>query len=410
MNETFPQRIDFSAARAIIAAVTAQRRLPAEPVPLARARERVLAEALVADVPLPGFDNSAMDGFAMCGADAGLAMSGGLTLAGEQFAGVDLRRPLAPGECIRITTGAPMPPGADAVLVKEQADETDGRVVARIAVATGTHVRHAGEDVRPGDLVLESGQRLQPAQLGLAASLGRPTLQASQRPTVAVFTTGDELRPPGQILEPGQIHDSNRVLLQTLLQAEGCEPVAWPVLPDDPRTMLSALRDNSFAFDLLVTCGGVSAGEKDLLPTLLREHGEIFFWKVMMKPGMPVLFGRLDDALVLGLPGNPVSVLATFLTLGRDLLDGLEGATAPRRRWRARLLAPFAKKHARLEFLRGRLRCDDDGRLEVLPDPADGSHRLRGAADADALLVLPEGPRDFAAGEVVEVIPLGRRD
>jgi molybdopterin molybdotransferase len=179
------------------------------------------------------------------------------------------------------------------------------------------------------------------------------------------------------------------------------------VLPDEPGRMLSALRDNAFSFDLLLTCGGVSAGEKDHLPALLREHGEVYFWKVMMKPGMPVLFGRLDDALVLALPGNPVSVLATFLTLGRALLDALEGAATPRRRWRARLTAPFAKKHARLEFLRGRVDVEDDGRLVATPDPADGSHRLRGAADADALLVLPEGARDFAVGDVVDVIPLG---
>ena len=410
MSQPFPTRISFAEARAIIATVTAARRLPAESVPLARARGRVLAEALVADAPLPGFDNSAMDGFAMRSADAGVAVAGGLRLAGEQFAGIDLRHGLQAGDCVRITTGAPLPAGADAILVREQADLRDGRVFARTAVGAGMHVRRAGEDVRPGDRVLAAGQRLQPAQLGLAASLGRHALAAARRPTVAVFTTGDELRPPGQPLEPGQIYDSNRVLLQTLLQAEGIEPVAWPALPDDPGRMLAALRDNAFSFDVLVTCGGVSAGEKDHLPALLRDHGGTFFWKVMMKPGMPELFGWLDDALVLGLPGNPVSVLATFLTLGRDLLDGLEGASAGRPRWRARLAAPFAKKHERLEFLRGRLRCGDDGQLRVTPDPADGSHRLRGAADADALLVLPEGPATFAAGDVVEVIPLGRGD
>jgi molybdopterin molybdotransferase len=403
-----PQRIGFAQAEAIVAAVASSRRLPVESVPLARAAGRVLAEPVVAARPLPGFDNAAMDGFALASADAADAVAHGLHLAGEQFAGGAGVEALARGECVRITTGAPLPPGADAVLVKEEAEVRDGRVFARIAVAPGAHRRRAGEDVRPGDVVIDAGVRLQPAQLGLAAALGLPTLPVARRPTVALFTTGDELVPPGLPLGPGRIHDSNRPLLQALLQAEGIEPVAWPALPDDPGRMLAALRDNAFAFDVLITCGGVSAGEKDHLPALLHAHGVVDFWKVMMKPGMPVLFGRLDDALVLGLPGNPVSVLATFLTLGRTLLDALEGVAAPRRRWRARLAAPFAKKHARREFLRGRLRVGDDGVLHATPDPADGSHRLRGAADADALLVLPEGAAEFAAGDVVDVIPLGR--
>lgn len=410
MNAQFPQKIAYSQAREIIADVAGRRRLASESVPLSRARGRVLVEALVADASLPGFDNSAMDGYALRAADFALAGAEGLRLVGEQFAGLDAGRGLEPGDCLRITTGAPLPAGADTVLVKENAELRDGRVYARLLPAAGANVRRAGEDVRPGDRVLAAGTRLQPAQLGVAAALGRHAVVATRRPTVALFTTGDELVPPGQALAPGQIHDSNRPLLQTLLQAEGIEPVTWPVLPDEPGRMLSALRDNAFSFDVLLTCGGVSAGEKDHLPALLREHGEVYFWKVMMKPGMPVLFGRLDDALVLGLPGNPVSVLATFLTLGRDLLDALEGATSPRPRWRARLSAPFLKKHERLEFLRGRLAVDEGGQLLATPDPADGSHRLRGAADADALLVLPEGERDFAAGDVVEVIALGRRD
>ena len=410
MNDDFPQRIDFAQARDIIARVTAGRRLPAAPVALARALGGVLAEPVDATAPLPGFDNAAMDGFALRGEDAAAATGDGLRLVGEQFAGGDRAARIGPGECVRITTGAPLPAGADTIVVKENVAVRDGRVVALVEPVAGAHVRHAGEDVRPGDRVLEAGVRLQPAQLGLAAALGLPTLPVVRRPTVALFTTGDELVPPGQTLGPGQIHDSNRPLLQALLRAEGLEPVAWPALPDDPARMLAALRDNAFSFDLLVTCGGVSAGEKDHLPGLLQAHGGIFFWKVMMKPGMPVLFGRLDDALVLGLPGNPVSVLATFLTLGRDLLDGLEGVAAPRRRWRARLAAPLAKRHARREFLRGRLDVDAGGGLVATPDPADGSHRLRGAADADVLLVLPEGPRQFAPGDVVEAIPLGRAD
>lgn len=407
MTDPFPTRIAFAEALAILARVAADRRLEVVRQPLSRAHGAVLAADIVAGLPLPGFDNSAMDGFAVRAAEVNAAGAAGLRLAGEQFAGPSHGLLLGAGECTRITTGAPMPAGADAVLIKEDAREADGRVVANVVVAPGAHVRRAGEDVAVGDRVLAAGNVLTPAQLSLAAALGHDGLEVHRRPTVAVFTTGDELRPPGQPLAPGEIHDSNRVLLQTLLMAEGLEPVAWPVLPDDPERMRTALRDAAFSFDLVITCGGVSAGEKDHLPALLREQGEVYFWKVRMKPGMPVLFGRLGEALVLGLPGNPVSVLATFLTLGRCLLDGLQGRRAPRAPLRAELLTPIAKPHARLEFMRGNLSCSESGQLQVQPNPAVASHRLRGAADANALIQLPEGAADYAAGDRVDVLAFG---
>ena len=175
-------------------------------------------------------------------------------------------------------------------------------------------------------------------------------------------------------------------------------------LPDDPARIASVLRDAAAAFDLILTCGGVSAGEKDHLPALLADQGSIHFWKVQMKPGMPLLLGTLDRALVLGLPGNPVSVLATFLTLGRELLGGLQGAKEARPSRYARLAAPWRKSHARLEFLRGRLQHGDDAVLRVIPNLADASHRLRAAAESDALILLPEGEHDYALDELVQVI------
>ena len=401
MTDVFPTRITFAEAAAIIARVAAEHRLPAEAVPLQRALGRVLAEDVVADSPLPNFDNSAMDGFAVHGP----MPAGGWRLVGEQFAGPDQGLVLAPGEACRITTGAPLPAGATAVLIKENARLDGERVLADPAPETGANIRRAGEDVAPGQRVLEAGQVLTPARISLAAALGQPMLPATRRPTVAVFTTGDELVPPGQALAPGQINDSNRSLLQALLLAEGLEPVAWPILPDDPARIASALEDAAFSFDVVITCGGVSAGEKDHLPALLRERGQVHFWKVRMKPGMPLLFGSLGQARVLGLPGNPVSVLATFLTLGRALLDGLQGRGEPRRRWRARLAAPVAKRHERLEFMRGRLRVGEGGQLEVEPDLATGSHRLAAAAGNDVLLVLPEGAGQWSAGDVVDCLP-----
>ena len=234
--------------------------------------------------------------------------------------------------------------------------------------AAGANIRRAGEDVQAGDLVLERGCILTAARVSLAASLGIAQLEVAQRPTVAVFTTGDELVEPGLPLQPGEIYNSNRELLMGLLRADGLEPTAWPTLPDDPERVASMLRDAASSFDVVITCGGVSAGEKDHVPALLQEHGDVHFWKVRMKPGMPLLFGQLDQARFLGLPGNPVSVLATYLTLGRSLLDGLQGRAEPRPRLHARLAAPVDKPHPRREFVRGHLEFAADASLLVTPE------------------------------------------
>jgi len=404
MTEAFPQRIAFAEARAIIDRVAAQSRLENERVPLARALQRVLVEPVIAGIDLPSFDNSAMDGFAFRHVDGDGDAT--LKLLGEQFAGQSQDFSVAAGQCVRITTGAPMPSGSDTVVIKEDVRIDADVVTIPGGIRAGNHVRRAGEDVRRGDVVLTPGQVLGPAQISLAAALGHHDLSLSRRPTVAVFTTGDELRPPGQALMPGHIYDSNRALLQTLLIADGYEPVAWPVLPDDPARMLPVLRDAAFSFDLVLTCGGVSAGEKDHLPNLIQQHGQVHFWKVRMRPGMPVLFGKLDAAHFIGLPGNPVSVFATYLTLARRLLDGLQGRRDVRPNVRALLDGPVRKTHPRLEFLRGLLRCDENGQLRVMPNPADGSHRLRAAADSNALIILPEEAGEWSAGQVVDVLPL----
>lgn len=400
----FPTRITFAQAQDILARVASRSLLASEWVPPSRALGLVLAEDVAAASPFPAFDNSAMDGFALRAAD--LDTLDTLELAGEQFAGCALSLQVGPGQCIRVTTGAPLPMGSDAVAMKEDTELLDGRIRFRAGVAPGQHVRRAGEDVRAGDCILAAGDVLTPAALSLAVAVGGERLRVHRRPTVALFTTGDELQPPGAVLAPGEIYDSNRVLLQTLLQAEGYHPVAWPALPDDPARIASALGDAAEAFDVIITCGGVSAGEKDHLPSWLQAHGTVHFWKVQMRPGMPVLAGSIGDCQVLGLPGNPVSVFATWLTLGRPFLDALQGRREPRPRVHAQLSMPVRKRHDRLEFLRGRLRCDAQGQLQVAPDPADGSHRLRAAAEANCLLLLPGGAGQWDAGQIVEVLPL----
>lgn len=405
--DAFPMRIGFDQALEIIEVVGRSRALASERVALANCHGRILAEDVVAGVDLPGFDNSAMDGFAVRHAD--LANGEALALVGEQFAGTATGARIGSGQCLRITTGAPMPEGADTVVIKEDCT-VEGRHV-RITppehkpYVEGQNIRRAGEDVRCGTCVLHTGQQLSPARVSLAASLGRDALLVAPPPTVAVFTTGDELVEPGLPLQPGQIYNSNRELLMGLLRQAGLEPVAWPNLPDDPARVRAMLADAAAGFDLVITCGGVSAGEKDHLPELLQANGRIHFWKVRLKPGMPLLLGEWGRALMLCLPGNPVSVLATFLALGLPLIDALQGRAEPRPRWHARLSGPWRKRNPRFELLRGELSSDADGGLLVAPNPGDGSHRLRAAAASDALLLLPEGARDYAPGDVVECLP-----
>jgi molybdopterin molybdotransferase len=403
----FPTRITYQQAWEIVQRVAGERRLAPERIAIRRADGRILAEPIRAPISLPPFDNSRMDGFALRHVDAQHSSMGGpvrLRIVGEQFAGYDTGLRIGAGECARITTGAPLPAGADTVVIKENVREHDGLIDLDVIPDAGADIRLAGEDVAVGDTVLQAGQALTPARLSLIAALGIADVEVSRRPTVAVFTTGDELVEPGLPLAPGQIYNSNRELLMGLLRAQGLEPTAWPSLPDEPARVESQLRDAASAFDVVITCGGVSAGEKDLLPAMLGGHGQIHFWKVRMKPGMPVLFGSLERAVFLGLPGNPVSVLATFSTLGKALLDRLQGREEPHPRWFAALAAPWNKTHDRHEFLRGRLSCGPEGRLSVMPHPADASHRLRGAAQSDVLIVLPEGARDYASGDVVEVV------
>lgn len=399
----FPVGLLFEEARAVLQGVAAAHRLPVEHVALARCHGRVLAQDVVAPIALQPFDNSAMDGYACRYADLRADDAVTFQLVGEQFAGRALGLRVGEGECVRITTGAPMPEGADSVVIREDVRVEGDAVRVPAGMQPGANVRKAGEDAQPGDLVLRAGTLLNAVQVSLAASLGIDRLPVSTRPTVAVFTTGDELVEPGRPLQPGEIYNSNRELLMGLLRADGLEPTAWPTLPDDPARMASMLQDAASSFDLLITCGAVSAGEKDHIPALLQARGTLHFWKVKMKPGMPLLAGQLDRAQFLGLPGNPVSVLATYLTLGRVLVDGMQGRV-PRPRRHARLQAGIGKSHARREFVRGTLHGDDAGVQWIAPNAATGSHRLRAAAGADALLVLQEGPQALAVGDVVEVL------
>lgn len=402
----FATRLSVDEARRRVLELCTPRVLSSESVALEQALGRIVAADLITPHDLPPFANSAMDGYALRGADLPEKGERRLRMAGSVLAGAADAPDCNVGECIRITTGAPLPAGADTVVIKENVRIDGDVIVVSAGEWRGANVRPAGEDYRVGEIALRAGERLTPARLGVLASCGHTHAPVTRRPRVALFVTGDELVPSGQALGFGQIHDSNRYSLGALLREIGIEPEPIAHLRDDPQALRAALREAGERCDLVVSSGGVSAGEADFLPGLVAELGKVHFWKVRMKPGMPVLCGEIGQALVFALPGNPVSTIATFLALVRPALLALQGLKEIPRIWKARLAAPLSKKHDRAEFLRASFEARDDGALWATPLRKQGSGMLRGVAEADALIFVPEDVHELAAGAVVELMPL----
>lgn len=396
-------RISIADARIAIAAGLLNASPAIERVALDSARGRRLAEDVRIGHALPPFANSAMDGYALRHAD--LAPGDSLTCIGASRAGLRFSGQVAAGQCVRISTGAEMPVGADTVVIQENVAREGDQVRVLQAPACGAHVRAAGEECAADSLLLPRGSRLDARALSLAASAGRAELRVHARPRVAILTSGDELALPGQPLAPGQIYDSNAALLHGLVEEAGGHPLpATQAAPDDPLRLLHALRRAAAAADLILTTGGASVGDHDHLPRLLAEHGSVHFWKVRMKPGMPALFGEIGGKPVLALPGNPVSVYMTFGVLGVPALQALQGhPPEPPLRLRARLEAPLRKSHPRAEFLRAVQRVDADGTLRVRVFTQQESHRLVSLSQANALVCLGEGEVDLPAGALVDI-------
>lgn len=403
----FATHLSLDEARRQARQLGAQRPMETESTALEDALDRFLAGNLLAPHDLPPFANSAMDGYALRGAELPVDGERRFRLAGVLLAGAGAAPRFAAGECVRITTGAALPEGADTVVIKENARVEGDWIVVGAGGQAGANTRQAGEDYRAGDLALQAGDRLTPARLGVLAACGHACARVARRPRVALFVTGDELVAPDGRLGFGQIHDSNRYSLGGMLRGLGiaAEPVAH--LRDDPDALRVALHEAAGRCDMVITSGGVSAGEADFLPGLVAELGTVHFWKVRMKPGMPVLCGEIDGSLVFALPGNPVSTIATFLALVRPALLAMQGANdADGRVWKARLAVPILKKHDRTEFMRVHLDVRDDAAWWATPLPAQGSGMLSGLAGADALIVVAEGTHALEAGAVVEVMPL----
>jgi molybdopterin molybdotransferase len=378
--------------------------LPAVETPLLDALGLVLAEDVVADRDVPPFRNSAMDGYAVRGQDVASAPVE-LRVVGEVAAGGFPDRDVAPGEAMRIMTGAPMPDGADTVVRVEDTDNASDVVTIAAATPQGTATRQAGEDLRRGETVLTNGTVLRAAEIGLLASVGRPRVSVRKRPRVAVFSTGDEIVDLDSPLERGQIRDSNRYTLASAIRASGAEPWVRGIVRDSPDALRAALRD-AIAADAIVTSGGVSVGDHDHLKPVLSELGTIDFWAIAIRPGRPLAFGELRDGArrvpIFGLPGNTVSALLTFEIFVRPALLRMQGrAKVARPRTKARLVEPVDKMGSLRVFARGIF--DATAGTVRLTGP-QGSGILRSMSLANCLIDLPVGPSRFEEGETVDVI------
>jgi molybdopterin molybdotransferase len=377
--------------------------LATELVPVWDAAGRVTAEPARALVDLPPFPSSAMDGFAVHAAD----LPGSLPVVERIAAGHPATRPLADGEAMEISTGGVVPDGADSILPLEYVVQHDNEIEARDALRPGAHVRPRGSDVARGEVVVGGGVRLGAAQLGALAAAGVAAVTCTRRPRVAILATGSELARPGDELAPGQIYESNGLMLAAALAAAGADIESLPAVADDEAAHRQAL-ERGLAADVLVTSGGVSVGPHDLVRAIEAELGvEEVFWRVAIKPGKPVSFGVRGETLVFGLPGNPVSSLVGCELLVKPALRALQGQHEPLPRLESGVLASGLRRNdARDEFVRARSRLDQN---VVVLDPLAGqeSHMIVRAAQADALVHVPRGEGELAAGALVAWLRLG---
>ncbi len=372
---------------------------------------RVLARDIVSGFDVPAHDNSAMDGYALRGADLARQGDTVLQVAGSGFAGQAVIATAGAGQCVRIMTGAVMPAGLDTVVPQEFV-KVDGDKVSVPAgvVRLGDNRRLAGEDLAKGEAALGAGRVLRPADLGLLASLGQAEVPVLRRLRVAFFSTGDELRSIGETLDAGCVYDSNRYTLWGMLQRLGVELIDMGVVRDDPAALEAAFRSAAQNADAVITSGGVSVGEADHTKMVMAKLGDVLFWRIAMRPGRPMAIGRIESAghsaILFGLPGNPVAVMVTFYALVRDALLAMSGAAAqPLPMLRAASVEAMRKKPGRTEYQRGIVTRAAGGGWQVRITGSQGSGILRSMSEANGLVVLSHGQGDVAAGELVDVLP-----
>jgi molybdopterin molybdotransferase len=369
---------------------------------VAEALGLTLAEDLRAPHPLPRFDNSAMDGYAVRAADTADAPVE-LRLSGEVRAGGDADQSVAPGFAVRIMTGAPVPPGADAIVPVEVTEESGDVVKIMESTDVGRHVRPAGDDVDEGQLVVKAGTELGPGELALIASLGLSPVPVRPRPRVAILVTGDELVPPEETPGPGQIRDSNSIALVSLVRDAGAEPHLMPHVPDDRAATLEAFRSAAADADLVMSSGGVAVGRYDFVKDVVEELGGIDMWRVAMQPGKPVVLGSLGETPFLGLPGNPVSIHVSFEQFVRPALRKMRGCeTLFRPTIRAVLTESIEKRPGRLHFVRVRLERAADG-WRATPTGPQGSHIQSSLVGTHGVAIFERDLDKLDAGSEVDV-------
>jgi molybdopterin molybdotransferase len=378
----------------------------AEDIPLFEALDRVLAQDVISPVSVPPHDNSAMDGYAFAGSQLRpgtplILRSVGTALAGKAWQGT-----VAAGECVRIMTGAIMPTGLDTVVPQEFVQQTGEQItIPPGLLQTGDNRRFKGEDVMQGQPALRQGTRLSPAALGLAASLGIPTVRVWRRLKVAYFSTGDEILSLGETPREGAVYDSNRYTVFGLLTRLGITVLDYGVVNDDPQKLEATFRRAAAEADAIITSGGVSVGEADHTKTMMKKLGDVAFWRIAMRPGRPMAVGRIGSSVMFGLPGNPVAVMVTFLAFVRPaLLQMMGSSAAPVPLLRARSLEAMRKKPGRTEYQRGLVSTAADGALQVRTTGNQGSGVLSSMVQGNGLIVLHHAQGNVALGDEVDVM------
>jgi len=378
-----------------------------ETLPLLDALGRILDDDVISTVDVPSHTNSAMDGYAVLASDLPVAGDAVLALVGTSWAGRPYEGSVVSGQCARIMTGASMPDGTDTVIMQEYAEHDGDKVTIRAGHKPGQHVRQAGEDIATGAVAVTRGTLLRPAQLGLIASVGVGEVIVRRRPRAAFFSTGDELRGVGTPLAKGQIYDSNRYTLSAMLARLGFETVDLGVVPDDRDAIEQAFRKAAGAADVVLTSGGVSVGAADYVTETLERIGEVNFWRVAIKPGRPLAFGRVAGTLFFGLPGNPVSVMATFYQIVQPALERLTGIdhVDPTVCVDAICQSELRKKRGRLEVQRGVLETNSEGAYVVRTTGRQGSGVLSSMSLANCFILLPMEQETVRPGDHVRVQP-----
>jgi molybdopterin molybdotransferase len=366
---------------------------------------RVLAEDIVSTMNVPSHDNSGMDGYAVRHADLAADADVTLQVIGTSFAGAPYQGAVSPGQAVRIMTGGTVPKECDVVIMQERAKAADGKVTLGLGAKKGQNIRRAGEDLAVGQIVFHKGQPVRAAELGMLASLGIIEVSVLRRLRVAFFSTGDELVSLGGTLGAGQIYDSNRYTIFGMLSRLGFEVLDMGVIRDTPEAVEQAFDAASKVADVVLTSGGVSVGDADYVKQILDCLGDVLFWKIAMKPGRPLAFGKIGNAHFFGLPGNPVAVMVTFYQFVRDALMVLSGRTnlEPVPTFKARLTAPVRKAPGRTEFQRGILTRDDSGEWTVRTTGDQGSGILSSMSLANCFVVLPTDQGNTEPGAMVDV-------